>query len=157
MFRFKPYTDILKNYVRASSHSCSPLMLERLAHSDIDRIRLRVAENPKTPVDVLETLALDRNPDVRIAVGSNPSTPPHVSFSLAFDEDPNVRLGLAEDMSTPMELLDKLMEDPNPYVSCRAEQTKEYILSQGKPSTLGCRWFFTRANRSMEPPELRYA
>lgn len=149
--------DFLTNYVKAGSQSCAPQMLAELAHSEIDRIRLRVAENPATPVDVLELLACDKNADVKIAVGTNPSTPAHVSYSLAFDEDPNVRLGLAEDMNTPMELLEKLMEDWNPYVSHRAGQTKEYILSHGEPKPLQCHRFFRWATAGADQPDLKYA
>jgi hypothetical protein len=157
MLGAKSYTDILSNYIKAGSQSCSPQLLAELAHSEVDRIRLRVAENPRTPVDILELLACDKNADVRIAAGTNPSTPMHISYSLAFDEDPNVRLGLAEDINTPVELLDKLMEDDNPYVSCRAGQTKELILSHNQPRDFGCHRFFRWASKGADQPELRYA
>ena len=148
--------DIISNYVKAGSQSCSPEVLEILARSDVDRIRLRVAENPKTPKDILELLASDRNPDVRVAVGTNPSTPGYVSYRLALDEDANVRLGLADDVATPLELLEKLMEDLNPYVSCRAAQTRNIVLSEGKARTLGeklLRW----VKKGLDEPELRFA
>lgn len=157
MLGARSYADILSNYVTAGSQSCSSETLEALAHSEVERIRLRVAENPKTPSDLLEILAKDKSPDVRIAVGTNPSTPPLIAFRLAFDEDTNVRLGLADDMNTPVEVLDKLMEDSNPYVSCRASQTKEYILSQGKPNSFGCHRFFRWASKGFDHGELRYA
>ena len=151
------YGEILSNYVQAGSQSCSSSVLEQLAHSDVDRIRLRVAENPKTPIDVLELLSTDSNADVRVAVGTNPSTPAHMSYALAFDVDPNVRLGLAEDLNTPIELLDKLMEDENPYVSSRATETKAIKLSGDKPLDFGCHRFFRWAAKGVEQPELRYA
>ena len=44
------YADILK-YVQAGNPSCSPELLEALARDKVDRIRLRVAENPGTPID----------------------------------------------------------------------------------------------------------
>jgi hypothetical protein len=140
----KQHGDLWTNYVKIGSLSCSPQLLEAMAKSEIDRIRLRVAENPKTPVDILELLVSDKSPDVRVAVGTNPSTPAHISYRLAFDEDLNVRLGLADDLNTPIELLEKLMNDANPYVSIRAAQTKEIALSQGKLRSLGkkfMRWF----------------
>lgn len=156
MMRVKCYSDILSNYVRAGSEN-SPQLLAELARSEVDRIRLRVAENSHAPLEVLEVLAADKNPDVRIAVGTNPSTPTHIKYSFAFDEDPNVRLGLAEDMNTPLELLDKLIEDANPYVSCRAEETKELILSQGQPHEFACHRFFRWASKGADQAELRYA
>lgn len=156
MLGAKPYGDVLSNYIKAGSQSCSPELLEAMAHSEIDRIRLRVAENPRTPKDILEILAADKNADVRVAVGTNPSTPPYISYRLAFDQDPNVRLGLADDISTPIELLDKLTEDSNPYVSLRAAQTKDIVLSQGKPRSFG-RQFIRWLRKGMSEPELRYA
>ncbi|HEY9712394.1 MAG TPA: hypothetical protein V6C72_02930 [Chroococcales cyanobacterium] len=151
------YREGLNGYVQAGNPSSSPELLEQLAHSELDRIRQRVAENTRTPVEVLELLATDRNADVRIAVGTNPSTPEHIRYSLAFDEDPNVRLGLAEDVNTPIELLERLMEDEHPYVSCRANDTKEVILSWGKPRDFGCHRFFRRAAGISGKANLRYA
>lgn len=156
MLGARQYGDIFTHYVKAGSQSCPPQLLEEMAHSEIDRIRLRVAENPRTPLDILELLASDKNPDVRVAVAANPSTPAYISYRLAFDEDPNVRLGLADDVNSPVELLAKLMEDENPYVSCRAAQTKDIVLSQDKPRSFGkklLRWI----KKGMNEPELRFA
>ncbi len=157
MMRVKCYADNVGNYVRAGSQNCSPQLLAELARSEVDRIRLRVAENSYAPLEVLELLATDKNPDVRIAVGTNPSTPMHIKFSFAFDEDPNVRFGLAEDMNTPMELLDKLIEDSNPYVSCRAQETKEMNLSRVQPHAFDCHRFFRWASKCADSSELKYA
>lgn len=157
MLKAKSYADILTNYVRAGRENSSSQVLAKLASSEVARIRVRVGENPKTPIEVLEVLATDRNADVRIAVGTNPSTPTHISYGLTFDEDPSVRLGLAEDLSTPIELLNKLIEDANPYVSCRAKETKELILSQGQPNDHGCHRFFRWATQNTERTDFRYA
>lgn len=136
MVRAKFYGDVLSSYIKAGSN-CSPEVLAAMANSDIDRIRLRVAENPKTPTAVLEALSKDKNPDVRIAVGTNPSTPATVSCTLAFDDNPNVRLGLADDTNTPVELLEQLCTDDNPYISYRAEETLKIIGSNGKARRIG--------------------
>lgn len=157
MMRVKYYADTLSNYVRAGCESCSPQSLAELAQSEVDRIRVRVAENSRAPLEVLELLSSDKSPDVRIAVGTNPSTPAHIRYSFAFDEDPNVRFGLAEDMNTPMELLEKLVEDSNPYVSCRAKETKEIILSRGEPQAFDCHRFFRWVSKCADSSELRYA
>jgi len=157
MLRASSYADKWTNYIKAGSSSSSGQLLSELAHSKADRIRIRVAENPRTPLEILEILAADKNADVRIAVGTNPSTPAHISYSLAFDEDPNVRLGLAEDMNTPINLLEKLTEDTNPYVSCRAAQTKEYIAARAQANVLGCHRFYRWASISSDQPELKYA
>lgn len=156
MFNAKLYGDVLDTYVKAGSQSCSAEVLEAMAHSEITSIRLRVAENPKTPIDILELLSTDRCADVRIAVGTNNKTPPYVSFGLVFDEDPNVRLGLADHVNTPIELLEKLAEDENPYVACRARQTINIIQSQGKPRCLG-HVLLKLAGKGFDQPELKYA
>lgn len=156
MFNARFYDKILDSYIKAGSQSCSADMLEVMAHSDIERIRLRVAENPKTPIDILEILSTDRCPDVRIAVGTNHSTPAFISFKLAFDEDPNVRLGLADDINTPIELLEKLSEDENPYIACRARQTINIICSQGKPRSIG-NIVLRFAGKNYDQPDLKYA
>lgn len=156
MLGAKVYGDVIGNYVKAGSQSCSPELLAAMAHSDIDRIRLRVAENPRTPRDILELLAADKNPDVRVAVGTNPSTPPLTCYGLAFDEDVNVRLGLADDVNTPIELLEKLSEDGNAYVSHRALETKQIVLSQGRARRAG-RLFVNWLKSNMNAPGLRFA
>lgn len=156
MFNAKLYGDVFENYVKAGSQSCSPELLEAMAHSEVASIRLRVAENPKTPIDILELLSTDRCADVRIAVGTNNKTPPYVSFKLVFDEDPNVRLGLADDVNTPIELLDKLAQDENPYVACRARQTMSITQSQGKPPSFG-NVVLKLTGKGFDQPELKYA
>lgn len=150
------YGAVLKKYIRAGNPSCSPQVLEALAKSKIDRIRLRVAENPVTPKEVLEQLATDPNPDVRIAVGINPSTPSHISNRFADDDDLNVRFGLAEDIACPAELLDKLSRDSNPYISCRANQTKQLRLAEGRATTFDCHRLFRWVTDS-DQSGLRYA
>lgn len=137
MFGAQIFADALGQYIKAGSQSCSPEVLEQLAKSDIDRIRLRVAENPNTPASALKALSQDRCPDVRIAVGINPSTHTEVRQMLAQDEDLTVRLGLAEDINSPLSILDILAQDSNPYVACKAEQTKAIILSHIERSGSG--------------------
>jgi len=157
MLRANLYANKLADYIKAGSNTCSPKLLSELAHSEVDLIRIRVAENPRTPLEILEILAADKNADVKIAVGTNPSTPEHIRYALAFDADPNVRLGLAEDMSTPVELLEKLADDTNPYVSCRAAQTKEYIGARAQLNSFDCHRFFHWPSMGMDHPELKYA
>lgn len=157
MIQVKCYADILGNYIKAGSETCPPHLLAELARSEVARIRLRVAENPYAPLEVLEVLATDKNPDVRIAVGINPSTPAKIKFKLALDEDPSVRFGLAEDINASMDLIEKLIEDQNPYVSCRALETKELLLSKGQSNVFECPRLFRWASRTADPAELCYA
>lgn len=156
MLNARIYGELLDTYVKAGSQSCSAEVLESLAHSEIDCIRLRVAENPKTPIDTLDLLSTDRCSDVRVAVGINRSTPAYISFRLTLDEDPNVRLGLADDINTPVELLEKLCEDENPYIACRAKQTIDIIRSQGNARNIG-NVLFRFAGTGWNQADLRYA
>jgi len=113
----------IENYLKAGNPATSQKQLAVLARSDHHKIRLRVAENSNTPVEVLELLSKDKEADVRLAVAMNRATPSEIVNKLAYDEDPTVRHGLAEDPDTPIEILKMLSCDNNPYVSCRAEKT----------------------------------
>ncbi len=150
------YSSVLKKYVQAGNPNCSPENLKALAASKIDRIRLRVAENPNTPKEALELLSTDTNPDVRVAVGVNPSTPTHISNNLAADADLNVRYGLAEDVTCPTELLDKLSHDSNPYISCRAKQTKHLRMAESRATNLESNQLFRWVTNS-DQSGFRYA
>jgi len=136
------YGAFFNKYIQAGDPSCSPQILAALARHKVDRIRLRVAENTSTPAEVLESLSADRNADVRIAVGVNPATPAYVSNRLACDQDLNVRFGLAEDISCPGALLEILSRDSNPYISCRARQTKQLLLAEERVNNFDYNHFF---------------
>ncbi|HEY9733474.1 MAG TPA: hypothetical protein V6C89_16265 [Drouetiella sp.] len=157
MFKVKHENEILKKYVQVGSHGCSRQFLDAMARSEVDRIRLRVAENPRTSIAALEMLASDSNPDVRVAVGINPATPPRIALNLIFDHDVNVRLGLADDVKTPMWILNKLRNDSNPYVSCRAHETIKIIHSHGKPPKDVRRRVARWLNNVRVSPTLQYA
>jgi len=62
--------ELLEQYILAGSTNTSPEKLRVLAEHFCDKIRFRVAENPRTPVDVLRNLSRDPNHDVRVAVAS---------------------------------------------------------------------------------------
>lgn len=125
--RSQCYADAFKAYVQAGQKKDSPDELRKCSISSIDKVRLRAAENPCTPVECLEQLATDCNPDVRIAVALNSATPIAVKAVIANDSDPTVRYGIAEDPLTEVEILQLLADDCNPYVSCRARKTLECL------------------------------
>jgi len=116
-------TTFFDDYIKAGSRFSSAETLSELAASSHQRIRLRVAENERSPAHVLEALAQDGDADIRAAVASNPSTPVDVVFSLSLDADPTVRHSMAEDPHTPIGVLRRLAKDENAYVSCRAQRT----------------------------------
>lgn len=115
--------QLIDDYLKAGNNGTAAKELETLASHTRSKIRLRVAENEKTPSHVLERLVKDPDPEVRLAAAANASTPVDLVFSLALDEDPSVRHGLAEDPNTPLGLLKILAQDENAYVSCRAQKT----------------------------------
>jgi hypothetical protein len=120
----------IEDYIRAGSPKVSPKQLALLAYTGNSRIRLRVAENPLTPEEVLVFLSGDKEPDVRLAVGTSQHTPTFIVEKLARDHDPTVRHGLAEDFNIPARILKALAEDENAYVSCRARKTLEALRVQ---------------------------
>lgn len=121
------YADVLSRYIKAGCPELDEQELRMFANSDVARIRLRVAENIRTPRDILEQLARDVDPDVRIAVASNTNATIDLVRSLAKDEEPSVRLAIAEDPRTPTSILKELAEDSNAYVSVRACKTLEKL------------------------------
>lgn len=84
-------------------------------------IRMKVAENLNTPVDVLAKLSEDEESNVRWVVAMNPQTPTKCLGILALDEDPAVREGVAMNNCTPKEILESLSEDRNGIVRMKAE------------------------------------
>jgi hypothetical protein len=112
-----------KNYLAAGYAETTVKTLRLLSVSDIAAVRRRVAENPKTPADILTKMAVDKDSQVRIAVGLNSATPHVVLSRLVYDDDPDVRYWLASTSYLPVRILMELTADKNPYVSQRAERT----------------------------------
>lgn len=109
--------------LQATSPKLSEQQAAQLASICIDDVRLKVAENSRTPKDVLHTLSDDCNAEVRSAVALNVSTPEPVLMNLVNDEDPDVRFMIASCAYMPKWVLIKLLDDENPYVVARARKT----------------------------------
>lgn len=120
---FAHASDFFNLYIQAGSFNASAALLTELSRHPNSRIRLRVAENPRTSPEILAALACDPDPDVRIAVGVNRATPLEALAVLVKDPDPSVRLGMAQDIGTPAQILDRLKTDEHPYVKHEAEKT----------------------------------
>ena len=112
LIRFVPV-----NY-RTSNNLDNPERLKILSQSEDWRERTRVAENPNTPVDVLEILAEDPFDNdgtgsafVRKAVAGNPASPIKILEKLARDWSKSVRSSVASNPSTPIYLLESLATD----------------------------------------------
>lgn len=115
--------NCLKDYINAGSADIPRSELTKLALSPNSRVRLRVAENHRTPTNTLMLLAYDESVYVKIAVAANPNTPRKTASEIASSDCVMTRLGLAEEASTPKYILDKLAQDENPYVAFQADKT----------------------------------
>ena len=82
-----------------ASHPNTPAaVLRRLGNnSGHEAVRLRVAQNKRTPPQILGLLAKDQSPSVKMAVASHPSTPAAVVEALADDDSQHVRKAYTED------------------------------------------------------------
>jgi hypothetical protein len=83
-----------------------PETLARLANDNIWSVRHGVAENPNTPPETLDRLAIDDDSFwVRFYVARNPNTLPETLERLANDENSYVRSGVARNPNTPQYIL----------------------------------------------------
>ena len=117
----------IRDYIKAGDPKLEPAQLWRLYLQDSPRVRLRLAENPACPQDLLEKLVEDANGEVRAAVARNPNCGESLVARLVEDEDINVRLELAHEINLPLHLLERLKEDDNPYVRDIAEGTLDIM------------------------------
>lgn len=122
--------DLLDQYILTGSEKAKVEQLRVLAEHFCDKIRLRVAENPATPPELLWNLAHDATPDVRVAAGCNPSADGSVLNLLARDSDIVVRHGLAQSIEIPRTLLEVLADDDNGWV--RGEALKSLAIRDSK-------------------------
>jgi len=144
--------EFISQYIQAGKRDCPEKIVHELAGSKHEKVRMRVAENEKTPLDILEKLSTDKSADVRIAVATNSSTPFEIVRKLASDEDPNVRLGIAEAPDTSLAILEQLTDDTNPYVSYQAR--KSLMIARAKE--LNSR-YFSNSVEFRGPDNLLYA
>jgi hypothetical protein len=99
-----------------ASKASSAEFLTRLAADADLQVRRYVASNPRTPLEVLRTLAADPKKKVRYGAGENQTIAtqlPDVLVQLATDRKAFVRNSVANNKHTPPELLDRLADDPN--------------------------------------------
>lgn len=103
------------------------IWLEVLFANRANAVLMRLAENPRTPPKLLESLASQANSDLKIAVAENLSCPVELLQKLANDHDPDVRYAIAENHNMPATVLVRLTDDENPYVCCRAKRTLDRL------------------------------
>lgn len=115
--------ELHATHIQAGNSLSTAEELRELLKLKDQEIRLRLAENPASPPDVLAKLSDDPDPDVRAFVAGNPSTPKHIVQRLSEDEHGDIRYSMASNPCLPLEILYKLGQDQNPFVSDRAQKT----------------------------------
>ncbi len=78
---------------------------------DSQEVRPWIAQNPSTPIQILEQLAKDLSALVRQGVAQNPNTSANVLEILAKDWEPEVRQAVARNPNTPGNVLETLVRD----------------------------------------------
>ena len=98
---------------------------KRLMLSNRVSDRLKIADAPEAPPEVLYYLAEDKDQDVRLAVAHNPNTPIHAAHILATDAKIEVREANAQKIAR---LLPNLDEDAKSIIAQLTLQTIETIV-----------------------------
>lgn len=74
-------------------------------------LRPWIAQNPNTPMEILEVLARDGSPKIREAVAYNPSTPEYLLARLSQDMEVAIRQAVASNHNTGGRVLEMLAKD----------------------------------------------
>jgi hypothetical protein len=117
-----------QNHHFASNAQSTTVQLRTLADSEESEVRIRVAENPRTPAHLLAHFIWDQEPEVRGGIARNPHATRPILEWLASDDSVDVRYTLAENPNVPCEILARLACDDNVFVADRANRTLNRIL-----------------------------
>lgn len=112
--------DMGSRWAVAKSHHTPVDILETLSLDKVNLVRALVATNPNTPINILSKLFNDEK-IVRDGLSGNKNTPSKLLDILAFDKDKMVRLRVAENTNTSISIIKKMLEDDDPNVSKAAE------------------------------------
>ncbi|MBX9568675.1 MAG: hypothetical protein K2X77_07250 [Candidatus Obscuribacterales bacterium] len=116
-------------YLLAGQAGISETALRKFAHSRSPSLRMRIAENTNTPIDVLCMLANDDQTEVRLAAICNETAPDNLLNTVLNDADPTARYELAANACAKLWVLLALAEDENPYVQWRARKTLKRLMN----------------------------
>lgn len=119
--------SLINRYIAAGSPYTPEITLMILSNDKNPKIRQRLAENPNSPLNILNKLLCDDCTEVRKALVDNPSVPAHMLELLVRDPSPDVRYALAECPALPERILLSLLRDENPYVANRATRTYQSL------------------------------
>lgn len=109
--------------VLAGNPHTSAVALKKLAEDPNERVRSRVAENVRLPLDIFHKLVTDPSIEVRTSVGENLQAPDEIFEVLAKDSSDDVRLSLSSNALVPTHILEALAADENMFVASNAKKT----------------------------------
>lgn len=96
---------------RRAAHEDAPLDVWHELVENYADMRVWVARNKAVPVEILQILAADADPDVRSAVADKRKATTDILMKLANDSDESVRLRVATNKKVPSDVLEGLLED----------------------------------------------
>ncbi|MDR3616724.1 MAG: hypothetical protein P4L53_24420 [Candidatus Obscuribacterales bacterium] len=130
----KPAETITERVKRITSeaesakNSENPIQLKLLSQKEAEVVRYAVANNHKTDVETLETLAAAPEWHVRMAVASNPNTSDTIMRRLAVDSSPKIRSLIAKkDFSLPVDIAKTLATDESAMVRNALVSRRPYL------------------------------
>lgn len=96
-------------------------MLQSLARSGRRGVKIAVGQNAGAAPTTLAFLAMDHDSRVRASLAGSTRTPPEVLATLAHDSDPSIRTAIAANQNTPVPALVVLTLDSVVAVRERAK------------------------------------
>lgn len=108
--------DDATRYALTRLDECPVHILELLSDDASSHVLEGVATHERTPVEVLDRLAIIGGNKAQAAVALNPSTRESTLWLLLDSDDVRVRQGLALNQYAPLNLLATLLQDPVPAV-----------------------------------------
>lgn len=103
-------SDDPRDYGRAA-HEDAPLDVWHELVENYSDMRVWVARNKTVPLEILQILASDADPNVRSAVADKRKATANLLAKLARDSDGSVRLRVATNKKVPSDILEILLED----------------------------------------------
>ncbi|HEY0735209.1 MAG TPA: HEAT repeat domain-containing protein [Herpetosiphonaceae bacterium] len=116
------------DYHRAA-HDEAPFAVWHRVIEVYPSFRFWVAQNKTVPVEILEVLSEDPDPDVRGMVARKRKLPEHLQLKLAADHDVTVRSGIAWNAKATKAVLEYLAHDVEPAIRKKVRERLHHKLS----------------------------
>jgi hypothetical protein len=113
------YSDEPADYSRAAGEEAAPGVWDDVIR-DYPDARVWVAQNKTVPVEILERLAVDADPQVRHMVAMKRKITPQILNVLASDSDEMVRIRVVMNKKSSRVILERLARDPSEHVRVAA-------------------------------------